>query len=122
MEAQDIHQRVQAAVNAGDVEAMIALYEPDAVMIQEDGSRTVGHEALREFVAGVISLGGRMEMTTRSAAEVGDLALLSTDWRFSSEDASFSGTSAEVVRKHADGSWRYVIDSPYWAGAAPDGT
>jgi hypothetical protein len=32
------------------------------------------------------------------------------------DEVSFSGITAEVVRRQADGTWKYVIDDP-WGGA-----
>src|SRR4029450_8146281 len=47
-------------VNAGDVEGLVALYEPDAGMAMEAGSVAVGLEAIRqgfeEFVASGVEL------------------------------------------------------------------
>jgi len=31
-------------------------------------------------------------------------------------EVSFAGITAEVVRKQADGTWKYIIDDP-WGGA-----
>jgi hypothetical protein len=39
--------------------------------------------------------------------------LLSNSWTFEVEGTSFSGVTAEVARRQADGSWLYLIDNPY---------
>ena len=46
------------------------------------------------------------------------LALLYNDWRLTvgaEDDLSLerSGRALELVRRQADGSWRFVIDDPY---------
>jgi hypothetical protein len=38
MKAGDIHRLVQDAFNAGDADALAALYEPDAIMATPDGT------------------------------------------------------------------------------------
>jgi uncharacterized protein (TIGR02246 family) len=115
MRAGDLHGLVEAAFNDGDVEALVALYEPDAAMATPEGAFVYGHDAIREQWAGFIALGGTISMTTRHAAEAGDVALLSNAWHFVAEGMEFSSRTSEVARRQADGSWRYVIDHPYGA-------
>jgi ketosteroid isomerase-like protein len=48
----------------------------------------------------------------------GDIALLIVDWsmRGTARDGSavdMGGTATDVVRRGADGRWRYVIDNPH---------
>jgi uncharacterized protein (TIGR02246 family) len=116
MEPGDIHERVEAAFNARDADALAALYEPDARMVNPDGSVAIGREAIREIWAGFIGLGGRITMTTRFAVAIGDIALLSNHWSFASEQAKASASTAEVARRQSDGTWLYIIDNPYGAG------
>jgi uncharacterized protein (TIGR02246 family) len=113
VESGDIHQRVERAFNAGDSDGLVSLYEPDACMVNPDGSIVIGHDAIPEIWAGFISLGGRITLTTRYAIEMGNIALLSNQWNFVSDDTKASSTTAEVARRQSDGGWLYVIDNPY---------
>jgi uncharacterized protein (TIGR02246 family) len=113
VEPSDLHRRVEEAFNAGDVDGLVALYEPDARMVRDDGSTAAGHDAIREIWDGFVALGGRISMTTRSAVEAGDIALLSNSYAFSSDGLEFGATTAEVARRGHDGTWRYVIDNPF---------
>ncbi len=113
MQAGDIHRLVQDAFNAGDADALVALYETDATMATPGGIFVTGHTAIREQWAGFIALGGRITMVTRHAAESGDIALLSNDWHFVADGMEFSSRTSEVARRQPDGTWRYVIDHPY---------
>jgi ketosteroid isomerase-like protein len=70
--AVDLHAAVEAAVNAGDVDALVDLYEPDAQLLGEDGAVAVGLDAIREVWGTLVSFGGRISMTTRYAVEQGD--------------------------------------------------
>jgi len=122
MQPADLHPLVESAFNAGDVDALVELYEPDAHMLGEDGAVASGVDAIREIWAGFTALGGRISMVTRYAAEAGDVALLSNTWSFEMDGAVVaSAITAEVARRQADGSWRYIIDNPYGA-PAPSGT
>jgi ketosteroid isomerase-like protein len=113
MQARDLHDRVQTGLNDGDVDALVALYEPGASMVRDDSSVAEGSEAIREVYAGLVALGGRISVTTRYIVETGDTALLSNSWTFEVGGATFSGVTAEVARRQADGTWLYLIDNPY---------
>ena len=102
---------VQTAFNSGDVEALVALYEPDAWLFGPEGA-VQGHDAIRQVWTGFIAMGGQIQMTTRYVVEHGDIAMLSNQWTSSIEGAPISATTAEVARRQRDGSWRYVIDNP----------
>lgn len=117
----DIHDEVVNAFNAGDLEALMALYEDDARMVGMDGSTVLrGHAAIRENWSALLAFGGRMTLETRYAIEMGDVALLSNEYTVVVGDDSVSGATAEVVRRQSDGSWRYIIDHPTGAGEPPE--
>jgi uncharacterized protein (TIGR02246 family) len=113
MEAIELHEHVAKSINAGDVEGLLDLYEPDARVVNQDGSVIVGREAARQLITELMALGGRMDITTRFVVEMGDLALLSNEWHFRADDVELSGITAEVARRQRDGRWLYVIDNPY---------
>lgn len=92
--------------NAGDVEGVVALYAPDAVLAFPPGQLTVGHDQIRaaytEFLAGRPSLRSAGQ---QPAIVNGDIALTST--RLPGD-----GATAEVARRQPDGTWLWVIDQP----------
>lgn len=118
MQPGDLHQLVQDAFNAGDADALVALYESDVVMATPEGDVVKGRDAIREQWAGFIALGGTITLETQHAVEMGDIALLRNDWHFVADGMDFSSRTSEVARRQSDGSWRYVIDHPY-GGAEP---
>ena len=109
----DIHPAVEAGVNNQDLDALLALYEPDASMVVLDGSTVTGTEAIREQWAGVLEMKGQMTLRSRYAIEAGDLAILSNEWTLTAGDQSLSAVTAEVARRQPDGGWLYVIDHPF---------
>jgi uncharacterized protein (TIGR02246 family) len=113
-EPEAIHQRVMDGFNAADVEALVALYEPDATMVVPDGV-AVGHDQIRENWAGLCSFGATMQLTTRYCLVNGDLALLRNDYVVAAPDLELAGSTSEVVRRQPDGTWLYVIDHPFGA-------
>ena len=123
MGAEDLHGVVEKAVNSGDVDALVALYEPDACLLGPAGEQAVGLDAIRATWEEMLAVGGSVAMTTRSVAEAGDLAYLSNRWELSIDGAVVaSAITGEVARQQADGSWKYVIDNPYAAEVSlPEG-
>jgi uncharacterized protein (TIGR02246 family) len=109
----DVHAAVEQAFNARDVDALVRLYEKDARMVTPDGSVVEGIDAIREQWQGFLAMNGRMTLKTRFAVEMGDIALLRTDWTFASDDTQLASSSAEVVRRQSDETWLYVIDHPF---------
>jgi uncharacterized protein (TIGR02246 family) len=109
----DIHPSFEAGVNNQDVEGLMALYAPDATMVLADGSTVTGTDAIREQIAGILAMNGRMTLRTRYAIEAGDLAILSGEWSITADGQTMGATTAEVARRQPDGSWAYIIDHPF---------
>ena len=98
---QDLEQLLVARQRAGDVEGMLALFEPDAVIDCDEGRLIRGREAIRAFYA---EAGRKFEMGVQQPALIsGDLALTSTRL----PDGS---VTAEVARRQGDGTWLWAID------------
>jgi ketosteroid isomerase-like protein len=110
----DVNGAFAAGYNSRDVEALAALYEPDAVVTNPDGSIAAGIDAIRVHLDHLVELGGFMTSQNRYAIPNGDLALVGANWEIEFTDGRerIVGRSAEVVRRQPDGSWRYVLDHP----------
>jgi ketosteroid isomerase-like protein len=109
-----INAAFAAGYNSRDVDALAALYEPDAVVTNPDGSIASGIDAIRVHLGHLVELGGSMTSQNRYAIPNGNLALVGADWAIDFTDGRerITGRSAEVVRRQPDGSWRYVLDHP----------
>ena len=116
------HAEFAAAFNAGDLDALCDMYEPDAVFVPEPGAQPVrGWDAIRTAMAGLLALKPKKEIETVFAHQNGDLALLRSRWRLRAagpdgQPVEMSGSSTEVIRRQPDGAWRQVIDHPFGAG------
>jgi len=92
--------------NAGDVEGLVALYEPGAVLAFPAGRLTAGHEEIRRVYAELLAGQPSLSSAGQSPAiRNGDLALTSTR-------LPGGGATVEVARRQPDGNWRWVIDQP----------
>ncbi len=103
---QDLARLIVSRANSGDVEGMVELYEPDAVLHKSSGGVAVGSDAIRAFYTELLSTGRKFSLgDQRPALITGDLALTSTR-------LPNGAVTAEVARKQPDGTWRWVIDQP----------
>lgn len=101
---QDLERLLIVRQWAGDVEGMVALFEPDAVIDSGAGPLTIGHDALRAIYTRGIAKGQKFAKGKQSQAVInGDIALTSTQL----PDGS---VTAEVARRQADGTWLWIID------------
>jgi len=116
MKPEECDRLFEEGVNGGDAAAVAALYEPDGVLLL-DGQTHRGPETIRAVVEGMIAAGARITMNVKHVVAAGDVAMVYNDWRLSvagpdgKRDES-SGKAIEVVRRQADGSWKYVVDDP----------
>ena len=101
---QDLERLLIERQWAGDVDGMVALYEPDAVLDDGEGQLVKGQEAIRALFETFAASGKKFAAGTQSPAVVsGDLALTSTR-------LPDGAVTAEVARCQADGTWLWVID------------
>lgn len=111
---EDMSPTLAAAFNARDLDAMAALYEDEAVLIDETGAKHQGIDAIKAVLKDMLESGGVMTSTPRRALVVGDIALSGADWRLDPGDGGepLEGRSLEVLRRQPDGGWSYLIDCP----------
>jgi ketosteroid isomerase-like protein len=96
----------------------LPLYERDAAFATEPGSLAHGASGVREALRGFISLQGTLDLEVTRVLEVDDLALVTGVWTFDGtapdgEPVRLSASNADVLRRQADGTWRFVIDNPW---------
>ena len=108
------------AASAGDLEAIMALYEPGATFISDDGQRFTGTDAIREAMTGFLSMKPTLKVEVPLVIESGDTALLHSKWSLSGTGPDGSainmdGQGTEVVRRQPGGNWLFVIDNPWGA-------
>lgn len=109
--------RFVSAFNAGDLNRLDALYEERGVVVPVPGHAVAGpgRSAANRHLLG---LGLPMTAETRRVYVADDIALLLVDWSLNGtgpdgREVAMKGTATDVVRRGADGTWRYVIDNPH---------
>jgi ketosteroid isomerase-like protein len=107
---EDLSRFVVERLNAGDVEGLVALYEPDAVLALPNGQVATGSSEIRKAYERLVAdkptfTPGRQLPTLFN----GDLALTSVR-------LADGGVTVEVARRQPDGTWLWVIDQPSLLG------
>jgi len=109
---QEIHIILLDAFNRGDIDALVALYEPGALLVTGQGP-AVGHDAIRNVYRHILAHGVQMELQTHTVLESSEgIAVLHASWTYHLGENAIAGLSTEVVRRQPDGSWLFVIDEP----------
>ena len=109
---------IVTGINSGSLESLMPLYESDAAFASEPGSLTRGAAGVRGALAAFISMKGELELEVTRVLEVADLALVIGVWSFEGtgpdgDPVRLTARNADVLRRQADGSWRFVIDNPW---------
>jgi len=68
-------------LNTGELDAVMALYAPDASVVAPSGEVVVGHDGIRRMLAGLIDRKTRLNGRVVRVVTSGDVALLYTDWQ-----------------------------------------
>jgi uncharacterized protein (TIGR02246 family) len=106
-------------LNNGDVEGALRLYEPEATFVVEPGTVVSGTEEIREALVRFAEMRPTLTGEIQRVREAEDVALVLNRWSLRGEGpdgpVEMAGTSADVLRRQGDGSWRVLIDDPWGA-------
>ena len=110
------------ALNAGKIDDLVALYEPQATLMASPGKLVTGNAAIREALAQFVAGKPKMTLEPRLVAQTGDLAVIGSKWALAmtgpdGKPAQMNGESFEVVRRQSDGRWLFAIDLPFGPNA-----
>jgi uncharacterized protein (TIGR02246 family) len=105
---------------AGDLDALIGLYEPEATFAPQPGETAVGHDEIRAALTAFLAVRPRIEGEIEKVLAAGDTALVANRWKLTGTapdgtPVDMSGRSADVLRRRPDGSWGILIDDPWGA-------
>ena len=104
LQPEDLDRLFLERASAGDVDGVVAQYEPQAVLAFPPGHLAVGTDAVRQVYRELLASPPRFAGTIRPAIRNGDLAITST--------TRAGNATVEVARRQPDGSWLWLIDQP----------
>lgn len=121
-----IHRKFEDAFNAADLDGLLALYEPDAALISSQGDIAVGRDQIGRALQELLETGGKLTVDTQEVVRVDELAQLTQRWSLTGSypdgtPLQLGAHNVEVVRRHLDGTWRFVLDRAIGPLADADG-
>ena len=105
-------------LNSGDLEAVVALYAPNARFVATSGETIVGRDSIRDVLARMIRSKTKLQSHVMKATSADDVAVLYTDFQGTAMDASEKTidvryNAIEVLRQQPDGCWKLIVGGPY---------
>jgi ketosteroid isomerase-like protein len=116
----ELHELFKKFWNSKDVDGMLTLYEPDAVLAGQEGAAE-GHAAIRAQYETFFSMGADIDFVGDGVSwEFDDLSLTHGHWKMTvGSEVVAEAKTAEVARRGPDGTWRYILDNPFGGDVLP---
>jgi ketosteroid isomerase-like protein len=119
----DAVSNLTAAINRGDLAAMLKHFEEDAVLVAralagQRGQIARGKVAIGEAYAGFVSLKPILRREAQEIVEADGVAFHCSRWTLTATSPDGkrlerAGVSSDVLRKQSDGQWLVLIYNPY---------
>ena len=113
---EDVIPSLVERFNARDLDAMMELYSSEAVFVANDGRTITDRSEFAALFQRDMNLGVPLKANVRHVFVGGDTAQIVLDWAIHGEDSDgklvhVHGTASDIMRRGADGVWRYIIDN-----------
>ena len=115
---EQVLQAIVDGINTGNIDALMTLYESEAAFAPQPGSLAHGPSGIRDSLGAFIAMKGTLDLKVTRVLEAGGLAFVAGVWSFNGtgsdgKPVTLTGRNGDVLRRQADGSWRFVIDNPW---------
>ena len=102
--------------NSGKIEAMMALYAPEAVVAANDGRTITDRTEIAAQFQRDMSFGLPLKAKVRHVFVSDDTAQIVVDWSIDGtgpdgKHVHIGGSASDILRRGVDGLWRYLIDN-----------
>ena len=104
-------------LNAGDLDAVLELYESEARFVAPSGEMIVGRNRIREVIAGLVQSKTKMTSRVVKAITLDNVTLLYTDFQGTTVDDSgetieLRSKAIELLRRQPDDTWKLIFGDP----------
>jgi uncharacterized protein (TIGR02246 family) len=115
---EEVLHSVVEDMNAGNLESLMMLYEPEACFASQPGQIVKGQQSIRQNLQRFIDMKGKLESKVKRVLRARDLALVISEWSFNGtgtdgNPVNLTGTATDVLQQQSDDTWRIVIDNPW---------
>lgn len=107
------------AFAAGDIDGIMATYEPSAVVVAQPGQPVAGDAGLRAMFAEFIASGANFTYGAHEVVIAGDTGLHLMSWTAPGPNGPMTALSVAVLHRQPNGDWKMVIDHPFGDGVLP---
>jgi uncharacterized protein (TIGR02246 family) len=112
------------AINGADLDAAVALYEKDALLVAQPGQQARGASEIRAALGGFVAMKAKLESKAEQVIEAGDVALYLGRWSLrgtgpDGKPLAMGGESTDVLRRQKDGRWLIALDNPWGSQILP---
>lgn len=113
---EDVIPSLVERFNSRNLDAMMELYSPEAVFVDMDGRVITDRGEFAALFQRDMNLGVPLKAKVRHVFVGGDTAQIVLDWSIDGTNADgkhvhVHGTASDIMRRGADGVWRYIIDN-----------
>jgi uncharacterized protein (TIGR02246 family) len=114
---EDISEAFGTSFNKRDKTALLALYMETAILTVDGSAVARGRAEIDRMVTPFFEGPLKIDIKCSSCLQQMDTALVRSDWTLNAPDGTvaMAGSSAEILRKGADGLWRFIIDDATFA-------
>ena len=119
--ARRVDEIFQEAMNEGDLDKAMNLYDDNAVFVQEPGKPAItGLDNIREVIKQFQAVKPKLKVEVMQFVEADDVAFFTLKWEIKGttpegEAIQMSSYDGNVVKRQPDGSWKTIIDNPFHA-------
>ena len=113
---EDVIPSLVERFNSKNLDAMMELYSPEAVFVANDGRIITDRKEFGAQFQRDMNLGAPLKASVRHVFVGGDTAQIVLDWSIDGtgpdgRSMHMHGTASDIMRRGADGVWRYIIDN-----------
>jgi ketosteroid isomerase-like protein len=112
---EEICRLFQQFMAAGDIESLLNLYDPEAVILGRSREMQRGDQGLRQQLAPMAAAKINFTFRIDQVIQSGDIALMHTYWTASAPEP-MAEHAVEVARRQPDRTWRWLIGDPFTVG------